>query len=66
MVIKDIFDGKSVMTEGAAKKCPVVLMTRVRLARNLSDHPFPGWAKLPQKKDVLETSLPAVATLRPM
>jgi len=66
MVIKDIFDGKSVLTEGAAKKCPVVLMTRVRLARNLSDHPFPGWAKLPQKKDVLETSLPAVATLRPM
>ena len=66
MVIKDIFDGKSVMTEGAAKKCPVVLMTRVRLARNLMDHPFPGWAKMPQKKDVLETCLPAVASLRPM
>ncbi len=66
MLIESIFDGKSEMTEGSAKKCPVVLMTRIRLARNLSETPFPGWAKLPQRTQVLETCLPAVASLSQM
>tara|TARA_B100001057_G_scaffold496636_1_gene598594 strand:- start:2564 stop:3697 length:1134 start_codon:yes stop_codon:yes gene_type:complete len=66
MLIESIFDGKSEMTEGSAKKCPVVLMTRIRLARNLSETPFPGWAKLPQRTQVLETCLPAVASLNQM
>lgn len=66
MLIKSIFGGKSEMTGGKAKKCPVVLMTRIRLARNLSEKPFPGWAKLPQRKEVLETCLPAVASLSQM
>ncbi len=66
MLIESIFDGKSEMTEGSAKKCPVVLMTRIRLARNLSEAPFPGWAKLPQRTQVLETCLPAVASLNQM
>lgn len=66
MLIESIFDGKSEMTEGSAKKCPVVLMTRIRLARNLSKTPFPGWAKLPQRTQVLETCLPAVASLNQM
>ncbi len=54
------------MTEGSAKKCPVVLMTRVRLARNLDSVPFPGWAKKAQRNKVLETCLPAVASLSQM
>ena len=66
MLVKSIFGGKSEMTEASSKKCPVVLMTRIRLARNLSDTPFPGWAKAPQRKDVLETCLPAVASLSQM
>lgn len=66
MLVKSIFGGKSEMTEASSKKCPVVLMTRIRLARNLSDTPFPGWAKTPQRKDVLETCLPAVASLSQM
>lgn len=66
MLIESIFDGKSEMTEGSAKKCPVVLMTRIRLARNLSETPFPGWAKVPQRTQVLETCLPAVASLNQM
>lgn len=66
MLIESIFDGKSEMTEGSAKKCPVVLMTRIRLARNLSETPFPSWAKLPQRTQVLETCLPAVASLNQM
>ncbi len=66
MLIKSIFGGKSEMTEGSAKKCPVVLMTRVRLARNLDSKPFPGWAKAAQRNEVLETCLPAVASLSQM
>ncbi len=54
------------MTVGSAKKCPVVLMTRIRLARNLSETPFPGWAKTPQRTQILEKCLPAVASLSQM
>lgn len=50
------------MTGGTAKKCPVVLMTRIRLARNIADTPFPGWGKASHRKGVLETCLPAVAS----
>ncbi len=66
MLIKSIFGGKSEMTEAGSKKCPVVLMTRIRLARNLSDIPFPGWAKEARRKEVLETCLPSVASLSQM
>ncbi|MDQ8202117.1 protein arginine kinase [Pelagicoccus sp. SDUM812003] len=66
MLIKSIFGGKSEVIEASAKKCPVVLMTRIRLARNLADVPFPGWAKESRKREVLETCLPAVASLPQM
>lgn len=54
------------MTEASTKKCPVVLMTRVRLARNLADTPFPGWAKEARRKEVLETCLPSITNLTQM
>ncbi len=66
MLIKSIFGGKSEVTEASSKKCPVVLMTRVRLARNLSDVPFPGWAKESRRQEVLETCLPSVTSLPQM
>lgn len=66
MLIKSIFGGKSEVTEASARKCPVVLMTRIRLARNLADVPFPGWAKEARKREVLETCLPSVASLSQM
>lgn len=66
MLIKSIFGGKSEVTGSSAKKCPVVLMTRIRLARNLADVPFPGWAKVAHRKEVLGTCLPAVASLAQM
>jgi len=63
MIIKDLLKRKAEVTEGGAKKCPVVLMTRVRLARNLADTPFPGWAKTAHRKRVLETCFPSVVSL---
>lgn len=46
--------------------CPIVISTRIRLARNLAGHPFPGWADDEAKGSLLEeciTSLCSVPAL---
>ena len=42
------------LTQGTKKAAPVVLSTRIRLARNLADSPFPERANLSQSGKVLE------------
>jgi len=44
----------------------IVMSSRVRLARNLRDYAFPGWAKKPERVKILETILPAVSSLPEM
>src|SRR5580692_657100 len=44
----------------------IVISSRVRLARNLKDHAFPGWAKKPERVKVLEAIQPAVCALPEM
>jgi protein arginine kinase len=44
----------------------IVMSSRVRLARNLREFSFPGWAKKPERVKVLETVLPAVSALPEM
>ena len=44
----------------------IVMSSRVRLARNLKDAAFPGWAKKPERLKVLETIRPAVESLPEM
>ena len=44
----------------------IVMSSRVRLARNLREHAFPGWAKKLERVKVLETILPAVSALPEM
>jgi len=44
----------------------IVISSRVRLARNLRGHAFPGWAKKPERVKVLETIQPAVCSLPEM
>src|SRR5271169_5886082 len=44
----------------------IVMSSRVRLARNLKDAAFPGWAKKPERIRVLELIRPAVQTLPEM
>jgi len=53
MSIRELLKAPAELTHGTANKCPIVLSTRIRLARNLSQYPFPGWAKTSQKKEVL-------------
>ena len=43
-----------------------VLTSRIRLARNLRGHPFPGWAKRDQRAAALELIQPAVEALPAM
>jgi protein arginine kinase len=43
-----------------------VLTSRIRLARNLRSHPFPGWAKREQRAAALELMRPAVEALPAM
>jgi protein arginine kinase len=55
--------------ETARRKGPhdrIVMSSRVRLARNLKDAAFPGWAKKPERVRVLELIQPAVQTLPDM
>jgi protein arginine kinase len=44
----------------------IVMSSRVRLARNLRDFSFPGWAKKPERVKALELILPAVGALPEM
>jgi protein arginine kinase len=41
----------------------IALTSRIRLARNLAELPFPGWAKKEQRQKALEVLLPAVEDL---
>jgi protein arginine kinase len=55
--------------ETARRKGPhdrIVMSSRVRLARNVKDAAFPGWAKKPERVRVLEMIQPAVAELPEM
>ncbi len=44
----------------------IVLSSRVRLARNLRERPFPGWAKKAERQKVLEVIQPVVESLPEM
>src|ERR1051325_234296 len=44
----------------------IVMSSRVRLARNLKEASFPGWAKKPERIRVLELIRPAVEALPEM
>ena len=53
------------MTGGQAEH-GAVLTSRIRLARNLRRHPFPGWAKRDERAAALELIQPAVEALPAM
>jgi hypothetical protein len=44
----------------------IVFSSRLRLARNLNRHPFPGWAKKAEREKVLAVVQPAVADMPEM
>jgi len=44
----------------------IVISTRIRFARNLREHPFPGWAKKNERVQILDEVKPRVEALEPM
>jgi protein arginine kinase len=55
--------------ESARRKGPqdrIVMSSRVRLARNVKDAAFPGWAKKPERVRVLDLIRPAIQSLPEM
>ena len=65
----DVIQFLSSAAENARRKGPhdrIVMSSRVRLARNIKDASFPGWAKKAERIRVLETIRPAVEALPEM
>jgi protein arginine kinase len=65
----DIHEFLTPPAETARRKGPfdrIVMSSRVRLARNLKDAAFPGWAKKPERTRVLDLIRPAVQALPEM
>lgn len=66
MTVSALLDTPSELTDPASNKTAIVLMTRVRLARNLAGHAFPGWAKAAQRESILGATRLAVAAIPQM
>jgi protein arginine kinase len=66
MTIASLLASTSELTDNTGSKTAIVLMTRVRLARNLAGQPFPGWAKPAQKSAIMEKCREAVGALTPL
>ena len=67
--MKDIHSFLCPPAETARRHGPhdrIVMSSRVRLARNMKDSAFPGWAKKPERVKVYETIRPAVESLPEM
>ncbi|HNC24072.1 MAG TPA: protein arginine kinase [Opitutaceae bacterium] len=66
MSIASLIDSTSELTDSASSKTAIVLMTRIRLARNVTGNAFPGWAKPAEREEILALCREAVAATPPM
>lgn len=63
MSIDDILNSSGEWLRGDGPNSKIVISSRVRIARNLRNFPFPGWAKKGDRVSVLECVKPAVEAL---
>ncbi len=66
MKIQNLLKTSSEWIRGENGGNRIVFSTRLRLARNIKDHPFPGWAKKAERERVLEIVQPVVASMPEM
>lgn len=66
MDIAALIEAPSELTDTTSSKTAIVLMTRIRLARNLAGHRFPGWAKPAERDEVLGACRAAVTAVPAM
>jgi len=63
MTISTLIASPSDLTDTSTSTSPVVMMTRIRLARNLAGHRFPGFADEPRRASALSTCRDALAAI---
>ena len=66
MAIHNILTNTGEWLRGEGPHSQIVISSRVRLARNLKNHAFPGWAKKTERLQILETIKPCVEALPDM
>lgn len=66
MTIASLIDTPSELTDASNSKTAIVLMTRIRLARNLASVPFPGWARPAQREEAYDVCRSAVTAATAM
>lgn len=66
MKIDDLLKSPSEWVKAEGPNSRIVMSSRVRLARNIRDFPFPGWAKKPERQKILELIQPVVESLPEM
>lgn len=66
MLLDSLINSKSELTNSSVVPTAVVLSTRIRLARNLNDFSFPGWAGKDRRLEVLALSQNAIKELSGM
>jgi len=66
MKIDDLLKSPSEWVKADGPNSKIVMSSRVRLARNIRDHPFPGWAKKVERQKLLEAIQPVVEALPEM
>ncbi len=66
MKIDDLLKSPSEWVKADGPNSKIVMSSRVRLARNIRDHPFPGWAKKVERQKLLDVIRPVVEALPEM
>ena len=66
MPISALLDNETELTHNIGAQQPIVLSTRIRLARNLGDHPFPSRAKAERRAEIAARCRAALEALPKM
>lgn len=66
MKLSTLFNSSGEWARNDGPHHQIVISSRVRLARNLRGHPFPGWAKKNDRLQIMELIKPAVEELPEM
>lgn len=66
MIIDKLLTSPIPAGDPASLQYSVVISSRIRLARNLKDFPFPSWAQLSQKREILSLCKDAIESVPQM
>jgi len=64
MTLDDLLNNTGEWIRCTGPACDIVMSSRVRLARNLTDYPFSHWASKKEQETVLETSRQSILSIK--